>query len=147
MFRGEHYFLSYSGIEKVQLMEIRRTLEEAEAMMQIKFTYEQIELLPYLLSVMFLRIRDRRLIDTAFHIDEKSLSDTREYHITDILLEKTGPVPEQERLFITLQLLTTNIFSGEILTEKLTEDLEKVVLTCLDLFEKKHLFLLKTNIS
>lgn len=88
MFRGEHYFLSYSGIEKVQLMEIRRTLEEAEAMMQIKFTYEQIELLPYLLSVMFLRIRDRRLIDTAFHIDEKSLSDTREYHITDILLEK-----------------------------------------------------------
>ncbi|MCH2979595.1 PTS sugar transporter subunit IIA, partial [Listeria monocytogenes] len=75
MFRGEHYFLSYSGIEKVKLMEIRRTLEEAEAMMQIKFTYEQIELLPYLLSVMFLRIRDRRLINTAFHIDEKSLSD------------------------------------------------------------------------
>ncbi|EAC7063357.1 BglG family transcription antiterminator [Listeria monocytogenes] len=145
MFRGEHYFLSYSGIEKVQLMEIRRTLEEAEAMMQIKFTYEQIELLPYLLSVMFLRIRDRRLIDTAFHIDEKSLSDTREYHITDILLEKTGPVPEQERLFITLQLLTTNIFSGEILTEKLTEDLEKVVLTCLDLFEKKALVSLKNK--
>lgn len=145
MFRGAHYFFSYSSIAFQKVNDIKTVLEEIESLMHIKFTYDQIELLPFFLATTFKRIQANYLIEESFQIAEDSLSDTREYHMTQILLDKIGKVPEKERLFITLQLLTTHIFSGDVLTEKLTSDLKAVTLICLNRFEKKALVTLKNK--
>ncbi len=145
MFHGAHYFFSYSSVSFQKVLDIKNVLEEIEGFMQIKFTYDQIELLPFFLATIFKRIKSNHIIEESFQIAGDSLADTKEYHMTQILLDKIGKVPENERLFITLQLLTTHIFSGDILTEKLTADLKAVTLICLDRFEKKALVSLKNK--
>ncbi|GAA3324683.1 hypothetical protein GCM10020331_053540 [Ectobacillus funiculus] len=51
-----------------------------------------------------------------------------------------GDIPTEERLFVTLQLLTTNVSSSELLTEETIPDLIQAVDEMLRLFEKNGLY-------
>ena len=62
----------------------------------------------------------------------QELYDTKEYAFAEKLLSSIGEVPRQERFFITLQLLSTNIVGESVLSEnqmaKMKQAIEEVIM-------------------
>ncbi|WP_239253626.1 BglG family transcription antiterminator [Listeria ilorinensis] len=137
MYDGEEFIFRYSDLERAVIERYRQLLEKAESMLQVRFTDDKIELLPFLLAATELRVAENQIIRQSFQIDETLLNDTREYQAAAMVMEDWKNAGQKERLFVTLQLLSTNIFSGEILTERIAAELERVIRQCLDQFEKQ----------
>nr|WP_302053267.1 PTS sugar transporter subunit IIA [Bacillus sp. FJAT-29790] len=77
------------------------------------------------------------MISESYHIDYEALSDTKEFEAAEILIQDVGIIPKRERLFITLQLLASNVLSSQFLTDKELPQLKKSLRESLDLFELK----------
>lgn len=144
LYQGDHLLLHFADIYSEELGRIKHRLENAEIEMGINYTDEQVEILPYLLVLTSRRSKTHE-INQSFRINEKMLSDTQEYHIAETILDDWQETPEKEKLFITLQILSTNIFSGEVLTEAVTNNLVKVIAKCLSVFEEKTMSVLKNK--
>jgi transcriptional antiterminator/mannitol/fructose-specific phosphotransferase system IIA component (Ntr-type) len=139
------------GIERVrritqlsdkEIMEFRRKIEQVEKSLNLKFTDEKIEIMPYILLLMLRRIKQGMQIG-SFYINYKEISDTKEYLATEEILHDVKDVPEEERLFITLHLLTTNVHWSEGLTEATIPNLVQALDEMLVLFEKNTCIFLK----
>ena len=75
-------------------------------------------------------------IETSFSIQYEELSDTKEYQATEEILFDFEDIPVQERLFITLHLLTTNVYWSETQSEEPIPNLAQALDDMLRLFEK-----------
>ncbi|MBA2876037.1 BglG family transcription antiterminator [Thermaerobacillus caldiproteolyticus] len=125
-----------------EIMEFRRKIEQVEKSLNLKFTDEKIEIMPYILILILRRIRQGMQIG-SFYINYKEISDTKEYLATEEILHDFKDVPEEERLFITLHLLTTNVHWSEGLTEETIPNLVQALDEMLVLFEKNTCIFLK----
>lgn len=76
-------------------------------------------------------------ITTSFLIDYNELSDTREYGAAEIFIEEEPNMPEAERMYITLQLLTSNVLPKQYLKSEETHKLRLALEQVLSEFEKK----------
>ncbi|MRH41528.1 PRD domain-containing protein [Aquibacillus halophilus] len=123
----------FATLDEQELDFIFLQLEKIEEFLGIKFTDEKMQLLPYCIGIILERVKRGNIITFDFQIQYKELSDTREYEATEHLIKNETSLPEVERLYITLQLLSTNIFSGEVLSEY---GLKGALLETLNLFEK-----------
>jgi mannitol/fructose-specific phosphotransferase system IIA component (Ntr-type) len=92
--------------------------------------------MPYTLILVLRRINKGNTI-TSFQINYDDLSDTKEYAATEEILYDIDEIPTEERLFITLHLLTANVYSSEFLTDDAIPNLQQAVDDMLHLFEKK----------
>lgn len=145
---GETVIEKITGIEKKKREEIQQWLEQVEQRLNLTFTDERMKQLPYILTVILIRIQQQDYIEAAFSIHYEELSDTKEYQAVELLLDSYGNIPREERLFITLNLLASNVSASEVLTDKIVPQLmqavEKTLLlfernTCIELKEKKKL--------
>ncbi|MEH7168318.1 PTS sugar transporter subunit IIA, partial [Priestia megaterium] len=89
------------------------------------------------IAILLKRIKKGNLIKDSYHIVYEELSDTKEFEAAEILIEDAACIPKEERLFITLQLLTSNVLSSQFLREEETLELKSSLKNCLALFEKK----------
>ncbi|MBL1229103.1 BglG family transcription antiterminator [Enterococcus sp. BWB1-3] len=137
MYNGEHFLKKYIDISESTFLKYHDILENAEQLLNVKFTDDRIEHLPYVLALMAKRIELGHIIQESFHIRNNMLSDTKEFMAASKIFDNWTGIPDQEKLFITLQLLTTNVFSGDLLTEKLSKELFDVVENCLYQFERR----------
>lgn len=137
MYNGELFLRKYIGASNEKIRKYQSILTNAEELLHVQFTDDRIDHLPYILLLIARRIKQGRVIQESFHIANNMLSDTQEYMVASKLFDNWQVIPDQEKLFITLQLLTTNIFSGDILTEKLSQNLSEIVDTCLRRFERR----------
>lgn len=129
-------------IKEEELNELRERLEKIENKLNLKFTDEKIETLPYTLLLVLHRVKINTL-KTSSSIPYKELSRTKEYQATEELLFDQQDIPLQERLFITLHLLTTNVYWSETLTEDEIPNLAQAIDDMLHLFEKSSAIYLK----
>lgn len=136
MENGKKLLESYIGVCREEIDYYHEILENAEEMLNVHFTDDRSENLPYILALVEKRILQGHLIQESFDIHNDMLADTQEYSVASELFKNWRQFPDQEKLFVTLQLLTTNVFSGQLLTEKLAQQLAKVTDECLELFEK-----------
>lgn len=136
MKNGKNVLESYIGVCREELEGYHEILENAEEMLNVHFTDDRSENLPYILALVEKRVVQGNLIQESFDIHNDMLADTQEYAVASKLFKNWRQFPDQEKLFVTLQLLTTNIFSGQLLTEKLSQQLAEVTDECLELFEK-----------
>lgn len=113
---GGEWVERVADISRARLLALRDKFEKVEAYLQRRFTDERLNELPYLLSAIFRRIKMGKIVED-FHINYRDISDTREYQIAEELFSDEESLPEQERLFITLQLLATNVSSSVLLTD------------------------------
>src|SRR5690625_256912 len=134
-----------STISEKDLDAISHKLEEIETFLNIVFTDERMQILPYLLVVILERIERGKIIEFDYQIKHTELSDTKEYIATEKLVDESVEFPEVERLYITLQILSTNIFSNNALTETRIPQLKEVLEECLINFERNSFIQLKNK--
>ncbi|MDQ0415611.1 BglG family transcription antiterminator [Mesobacillus stamsii] len=123
----------FAMLDEKKLDFIFLQLEKIEEFLGIKFTDEKLQLSPYCIGIILERVNRGNIITFDFQIQYKELSDTKEYEATEHLIKYEKNLPEVERLYITLQLLATNIFSGEVLSEN---GLKNALIETIQLFEK-----------
>ncbi|KIL49626.1 BglG family transcription antiterminator [Jeotgalibacillus soli] len=147
IYQGEAYIQRLARISTADIKKLKRQMEDVETRLHLKFIDERIRILPYIMAALLKRIKKGNLITDSYHIDYEALSDTKEYEAAEILIQDIKNIPKEERLFITLQLLTSNVFSSQFLTDRELPQLKKALEESLDLFEKKALILFKERKS
>ena len=135
MSNGKNRIKDLANIKEVELEELKVRLKKLENKLSLKFTDEKIEILPYTLLLVLRRVKTN-VMKTSFLIRYEELSNTKEYQATEELLFDVENIPVQERLFITLHLLTTNVHWSETLVEEAIPNLGQALDDMLHLFEK-----------
>ncbi|UOQ94684.1 BglG family transcription antiterminator [Halobacillus shinanisalinarum] len=113
---GQNKIKELANIEKKQLHEFNQRIEKVESKLNLKFTDEKLATMPYILILNLRRIEQGNEIN-SFSIEYEELSDTKEYQATEEIFHDSRQIPVEERLFITLHLLTTNVYWSEYLTD------------------------------
>ncbi|ALF10360.1 BglG family transcription antiterminator [Parageobacillus thermoglucosidasius] len=142
MDRGIERVRQIAQLSNEEIAEFRNRIEKVEKSLNLKFTDEKIEVMPYILLLILRRISQGMKMDSPC-INYEGISDTKEYLATEEILRNFKDVPEEERLFITLHLLTTNVHWSEGLTEETIPDLIQALDEMLILFEKNTCIFLK----
>lgn len=131
---GKKQLRELANIQESELEELKVRLEKIERKLNLKFADEEIETLPYSLLLVLRRVKENK-IETSFSIQYEELSDTKEYQATEEILFDVEDIPVQERLFITLRLLTTNVYWSEAQQEEPIPNLTQALDEMLQLFE------------
>lgn len=135
MSNGKELMESIARIEQTELIDIHNRIEIIENELGMKFTDEKIDMMPYVFSVILKRIHEGKLIKQT-SMDYQQLSDTKEYRATEGILGDVEDIPLEERLYITLHLLSTNVYWSEHLTTDVIPELTLALEKMLTLFEK-----------
>lgn len=136
--------LMHTGASKVkelaplsseQLTRFRQQIEKLEEKLNIQFTDEKIEMMPYIIALILRRI-ERGFVISNFPLKHKDVSSTKEYQVMGEIFASMD-IPEEERLFMTLHLLTTNVYRSEELADvESMSDLIPIIEHMLQLFER-----------
>ncbi|MDT8860841.1 BglG family transcription antiterminator [Alkalihalobacillus sp. MEB130] len=143
IYKGESYIQKLANISVADIEKLKTQMEEVENRLNLKFIDERIKILPYIIAALLKRIKKGNLLTGSYHIDYDELSDTKEFEAAEILIQDIKDIPKEERLFITLQLLTSNVLSSQFLTETELPQLKESLKSSLELFEKKACILFK----
>ncbi|WP_169713764.1 BglG family transcription antiterminator [Paludifilum halophilum] len=141
---GKRYLEMAAGLSEGEIDRFRQKIEDVESELGLKFTDDKMESMPYILALTLKRIQQKKTIE-PFYVHYDELSDTKEYRATELILNDVGYIPNVERLFITLHLLTTNIYFSENWTEDFIPNLRKALGETLELFEKRSCIFLKNK--
>lgn len=131
---GEDQLRKITGIQQKDISKFAGRIEKVETILNSKFTDEKLKAMPYIFILILKRIRKKNIID-SFPIEYNELSNTKEYKATEEILYDYKDIPVTERLFITLHLLTTNVFST-FFAEETIPDLVPAIFKMLRQFEK-----------
>lgn len=134
---GEEYLKRFMQMDKTEVEGIRTKLEQVETHLNLHFIDSKMRILPYILIAIFRRISSNQTITTSFQIDYSELSDTREYGAAEILIKGLGDVSKEERMYITLQILTSNVLLKDHLKSEEMPKLRLALAEFLTEFEKK----------
>lgn len=135
MANGTMWLQTLAGIHEDEIAELKKRINKVEKKLNLQFTDEKFIVMPYTLTLVLRRIKNGRRVN-SFYIKYEELSDTKEYRATEEILYDYENIPMGERLFITLHLLTTNVYWSEHLTEEEIPDLIHALDEMLQLFEK-----------
>ncbi|SFQ32496.1 BglG family transcription antiterminator [Salibacterium halotolerans] len=127
-------FLEMTDIREKEVTFFQHVIQDIEHSLQLKFTDEKMESMPYVLSLLLRRVNQGYCID-PFYIHYEEVMDTKEWKATEKILEGRTDVPVEERLFITLHLLTANVYWADDLTEDAIPDLLEALEEMVRLFE------------
>lgn len=144
MSHGKELIENIANIKQTELDGIHKRIETIENDLGLKFTDEKIEMLPYVFSIILKRINKGLLIKQA-SINYKQLSDTKEYRATEKMLSEVQSIPEEERLYMTLHILSTNVYWSEQMTTDVMPELEAALEEMLLLFEKSSCILIQNK--
>ncbi|MDG0841897.1 BglG family transcription antiterminator [Staphylococcus equorum] len=119
--------------EKLQIIDLQ--INKIEQYLENNFIDQSTETLRYKLYFIMRRIQHDKIV-SPFSIGYDDLSDTEEYQATEILTSNYPDIPRQEKLFITLQLLSTSVQWSELDDVKVLPELKTALQSMLDQFEK-----------
>ncbi|WP_210139748.1 BglG family transcription antiterminator [Staphylococcus sp. GDY8P120P] len=119
--------------DKLQIID--RQINKIEQYLENKFIDQSTETLRYKLYFILRRIEYNKTISPIL-IGYDDLSDTEEYQATEILTANYSDIPRQEKLFITLQLLSTSVHWSELSDVKFLPELRLALETMISEFEK-----------
>lgn len=134
MNNGKGRIKELTRIQSENIEEFNKRIEKVENTLNLRFTDEKMEAMPYVLLLILRRIEKGNEIN-SFSIEYEELSDTKEHQATEEILYDFKGIPVAERLFITLHLLTTNVYSTE--SEEYIPDLIPAIDSMLRSFEKR----------
>lgn len=132
---GESKVQELALLSSEQLTKFKQQIEKLEDELKIQFTDEKIEMMPYILALILRRI-ERGFVISNFPLKHKDVSSTKEYQLVGEIFGSID-IPEEDRLFVTLHLLTTNVYrSEELMDIEFMSDLVPVIEQMLQHFEK-----------
>lgn len=132
---GERYLKYYLKISKEMSENINQNLLKVETALDLSFVDTKTIVLPYIFLGILFRIELGHHLRGIFFIDYRELADTREYDAVKVLI-KDVVISEEEKMYFTLHLLSSNIYQREApLTEELPQ-LREVIKEFIDEFER-----------
>lgn len=134
LFNGHKYF---ERMLQLDISNTREKVKSIEKSLNIHLTDESYESLPYIIELIFIRIKQGHLLQADFYIGLDELADTEEYMVSKLLIKENMELPISERIWLTLQLLTSNVRYADILTDERIKDLKIAILQMVESFEKK----------
>ena len=138
-FGGEIFLQKFMKISQERIMSLQKLIMKIEDQLGLTFVDSDMNILPYSFEGIFKRIALGKTINANFLIDFNELSDTREYEAIKILIESEDQtmISKDERLYITLQLLTSKVVNKNTLSGEEIPKLKNALKECLIQFEKK----------
>lgn len=131
MYNGINVIIQFANIDPQQIETFRKRVELVEEELEVQFTDERLRTLPLLIILMIRRAQKGKLISYSFKVNYRELADTKEYLAADRVIWDVDGLSENERVYVTMLLLTTNLSRGDILSvkeiNKMKEALEKVI--------------------
>lgn len=131
MYNGINVIIQFANIDPQQIETFRKRVELVEEELEVQFTDERLRTLPLLIILMIRRAQKGKLISYSFKVNYRELADTKEYLAADRVIWDVDGLSENERVYVTMLLLTTNLSHGDILSvkeiNKMKEALEKVI--------------------
>jgi len=134
-YNGEKILLHYSSINEREVETLRKKLEQIEVYLSIKFTDEMFLSLPYIIAVWLKRVNKGKTIESNFNIDFSDLKDTKEYQAIVKVFPELEVIPPKELLFLTLQILTMNISSTQVLNDDKLSGLKSSLFEMVNIIE------------
>nr|WP_219914663.1 BglG family transcription antiterminator [Thalassobacillus sp. CUG 92003] len=142
MHRGSQRLEELAGLTEDAIATLKERVERVEEKLNLQFTDEKIQAMPYVLSLVLRRVKQGQLIE-PFYIQYEELFDTKECKATEEILYDYEQIPMPERLFITLHLLTSNVYWSQDLTEESIPELLQALDEMLTLFERRSCIVLQ----
>ena len=137
MFCGEEILKKILKIECSIVEQWRTKLEQIEKCLSYRFVDQHMEVMPYILEIIFRRIRLNRSVTECFMENYEGIMNTQEYRVAKILIDDPTEVSHMEYLYITLQLLISSVTSEYYLDFEKGSRLEQALKEMLDRFEKE----------
>ncbi|MBF0840388.1 transcription antiterminator [Staphylococcus lentus] len=144
---GEIWLLDLAKIPLNDIRKLRENIEKIEKTLKVRFTDEKMFLLPYIISILKRRIKKGETIKNL-NVDYDELYNTKEYQIIELLFDNKIAFSKEEKLYLTLQILSTNVYSADLLTDdslpELIEAIDKTIFnfesfSCIPIQEKSQL--------
>ncbi|WP_445486727.1 BglG family transcription antiterminator [Niallia sp. 03133] len=112
---------------------MRKRLEKVEKRLNVKFTDERMQELPFSLLLLLKRISMGKRLENHEHL-LSDLTLTREYNVVGDLVWGIAEIEQKDRLFICLQLLAANVIEVEknLYNDKIILDAVKEMLTAFE---------------
>lgn len=135
----------YMNLNDEEIDMVTSSILKIEEEIDTKFIDVDLNALPFVFSGIVERISQNKIIDAHFLIDFQELSDTKEFQAINILLKDDGllNIPVEEKLYLTLQLLTSKSLNRGVLSEDEIPKLKQALAQVLENFENKSLVMLK----
>lgn len=103
---------------KKHLEQVKNDVLKIEKYIGVKYTDEDFYPLIYFIASLFIRIEREQLIDGSRIGDREEIERTKEYQSISYITTDFPELPEAEKLFIALQLLSSNIRNKGMVSEK-----------------------------
>lgn len=134
MTKGLQLLSEFSGIKISEIQRVESKLKKIERELEINFSDEQYQILPFFLIILFKRISNGKIVKKRRLEDEFDILNLHEVKVIEklLVLEKYG---KRESIYISLQILSSNIVSGDFVSESVTFKLRKVIEKCIENLE------------
>lgn len=130
--------LPLSSGQRKLIQQVKLELEKIEERLKIRYTDERLTALPYELVYLAIRIQQGNFVQHADRSWLHMIQSTAEYQaLTDLfqLFDLMHPNFEEERAYLTIQLLVSNLSVGKRSLNRLDEKLYRLTCEVVDHFE------------
>lgn len=97
---------------------VRNDVLKIEKFLNVKYTDEDFYPLIYFISAVFVRIERGQIIDSSRISDREEIEHTKEYQSLSYITTDFPDLPEDEKIFFSLQLLSSNVRNKGMVSEK-----------------------------
>lgn len=115
---GENVTIQLLGSSQNYMEHVMDDVLKIEKFLGVKYTDEDFYPLIYFISSIFVRIDRGQSIDTCRVDDREEIENTKEYQSLSYITTDFPDLPEEEKVFISLQLLSSNVRNKRLVSEK-----------------------------
>lgn len=141
--QGAERIIEFAQLAPALITTYQKRFEQVEQQLLVRYTDDQMLILPYFFALLIRRIKSGKTVKYNFAIDTSILRDTSEYQVLQLLTEDIDQVSEDEQIYLTLQLLATNVSTVTPLSPGELERLRQALDETLTLFEQSTAILIE----
>ncbi|MBO0451188.1 BglG family transcription antiterminator [Candidatus Enterococcus murrayae] len=136
IYDGVNCIIQFAKIDANLIESFKKRISLVEEKLNIQFTDDRLKVLPLLLILIIRRAKRGKHITYNFKINDFELADTKEFLAAEHIIWDVDEISRNERVYLTLLLLTTNLSQANILSVKEIDSLKEALLEVLNNFEK-----------
>lgn len=136
LYHGNELILKFGNIDCEMVATVKKRVALVEEDLNVQFTDERVKILPLLIILIIRRAQKGKHISYRFQINDLELADTKEYQAADRVIWDSEGLPENERIYLTMLLLTTNLSRADMLSANEIDHMRTVLEAVIENFEK-----------
>lgn len=133
---GINCIIQFSKIDTDLVEVFKKRIGLVEEKLNIQFTDDRLKVLPLLVILIIRRAKRGKQISYNFKINDFELADTKEFLAAEHIIWDVDNISRNERVYLTLLLLTTNLSQANILSVREMDKLKEALFEVLNNFEK-----------